>query len=653
MNNPYRICLSLFCTLFTVITFAQNGSDWEKQPKLHDVPDSYRKESAVFILDRRYVEYVSADKEIMVMRTIHRIIKVYDDKGIESFNKISLPSNSDKFISDLRARVILPGGKIIESGKDKIKESKNEDGKPEYFLAIDGVEKNAEVEILYTEKRSFSISGSESMQYSIPVMKAVFTLVVPDRFMFELKGYNGFSNATDTSYDEKNIYTAVTEKIPAIEDETYSNTSANEMRIDYRLSYLPKENPGVRLFTWNDLAKQQYESYYNISDKDRKIIQRYLKELGVQDDQTEEQKIRKIEDGLKTNINMSTAIDEEAYSRFDVILDKKLTTEDNFVKLFLACLTEAGVQHEIGFTSNKYNYPFDEKFENWKLMDQYVIYFPKLKKYTCPSAIFFRMPFVPLPIAGNKAVFCKVTTLGNMTSAIAQVKTIPMLPGENTHHNMDADISFSTDMTANMHIVYSFKGYAAAGLREAFIYVPQDKQKELVENLLDGIMAQPEELKSYKVENKAFENYYDNTPLLVSADVQSAKLIEKAGPKYLFKVGDVIGRQAQMYQEKERTQPIDIDYPHSLVRTITLTVPAGYKIANPDAVKLFAEHKNAEGKQTMGFISDYKIEGNKMHINIREFYDQMHYPISDIEVFKSVINAAADFNKVILVLEKA
>jgi hypothetical protein len=54
----------------------------------------------------------------------------------------------------------------------------------------------------------------------------------------------------------------------------------------------------------------------------------------------------------------------------------------------------------------------------------------------------------------------------------------------------------------------------------------------------------------------------------------------------------------------------------------------------------------------MGFNSSYQAEGNIVKINILEEYRRTNYPLSQFEDFKKVINAAADFNKVTLVLEK-
>ena len=39
-------------------------------------------------------------------------------------------------------------------------------------------------------------------------------------------------------------------------------------------------------------------------------------------------------------------------------------------------------------------------------------------------------------------------------------------------------------------------------------------------------------------------------------------------------------------------------------------------------------------------------------VDVMETYAQLRYELSEFETFKKVINAAADFNKVVLVLEK-
>ncbi|WP_276134295.1 DUF3857 domain-containing protein [Polluticoccus soli] len=623
---------------------------WEARPKLHRIPNELMNESGVFILDSRHIEYRQENNNTFVYRTMHRIIKVLDDKGIENFNKIEIPIGHNE-IERIQARTILADGTVKEVQQDKIKRSKNEQGQDSYIFAMEGVEKNAEVELMYREKKDFAVFGGEQLQFGIPTVKAEFMLVVPEGVRFETKGYNGFPSTKDSIIGGKHFYYATTSNIPALDEEQYSNREAFLMNIAYRMSYMDKENPDVKLFTWNDLAKRLYNNYYQITDKDKKVIGKYLTSIGVSDQDDDEQKIRKIEDAMKSNINMSDDINDESYLKFDKIVDKKLTTESGFTAFFLACLQVANIAHEYGLTSNRFLNPLDDKFENWNPLDISIVYFPKLKKYLSVNGIFYRMPFIPTAAAGNKGVFLKTTTLGGMTSAIASVRKIPFMPIEASNHNIEADIKFGVEMTPQVDIKMVYEGYSANGIREGFIYVPKDKEKELVQSLV-SVASKPEYIKSYKVENAAFNNYYDNKPLNVIATAEAPQLMEKAGPKYLFKLGDVIGRQVEMYQEKERKLPIDMAFPHTLYRTITLNIPDGYKVSNPETIKMMVEHKAISGEQTMAFISDYKMDGKKMRITVKEFYSQVNYPVSDIEIFKKVINAAADFNKVVLVLEK-
>ncbi len=54
----------------------------------------------------------------------------------------------------------------------------------------------------------------------------------------------------------------------------------------------------------------------------------------------------------------------------------------------------------------------------------------------------------------------------------------------------------------------------------------------------------------------------------------------------------------------------------------------------------------------MSFVSGFTKEGNIVKIHVREEYRNIYYPVSQYEDFKKIINAAADFNKIVLVLEK-
>ena len=69
------------------------------------------------------------------------------------------------------------------------------------------------------------------------------------------------------------------------------------------------------------------------------------------------------------------------------------------------------------------------------------------------------------------------------------------------------------------------------------------------------------------------------------------------------------------------------------------------------ALNMNVEYKK-DNVVTMGFVSTYKIENNVLKVHILETYHELKYPLDEFETFKKVINASADFNKIVLLLEK-
>lgn len=626
--------------------------DWVPKPVIHQVDTAFAKAEAVVIEQSIALQVEDgSDKQTYTYRTLHKIIKVLDERGIESYNKMSFPVSKSIDVINLKARTILPDGKVLEITKDKMKTVTNEDGSSEQVFALEGVEKGAEIELLYSYKRPVGLFGSETIQYAFPIMHSSFLLESPKRVIFQGKSYNGFTAPHDSLSDNKRYVMAEMNNIPELKSEEYSFYDLNRMRIDYKVSYLPEEKTDVRMFTWQDMVKRLYENTYTVTDKETKAVQQYLKTLGVQESDSEPEKIKKIETGIKSNITYYRELEDQNSWRLDNIINKKSATETGLNRLFAACFKQAGVNHELGITTNKTQAAFDSDFENWNLMEDYVFFFPNQKKFLYPTGTYYRYPYVPSSMLNNKGIFCKLMTLGEMTSAVADVRTITSMPYAETCHNLDATVTFTDDMECKTSITCSFGGYAALGLREAALLLPKDKIKELVTSLV-SICDKPENMISYSTANEGFENYYTATPLKAVAEIKTPQLVEKAGNKYVFKLGEIIGRQSELYQEDKRKLPIDLPYPHSLVRDIVVVIPEGYKVLNPETINMSQELKEADGRVSAAFISSYKLVGNKLMITINEYYAQTHYEISQYETYRKVINAAADFNKVNLLLAK-
>lgn len=87
------------------------------------------------------------------------------------------------------------------------------------------------------------------------------------------------------------------------------------------------------------------------------------------------------------------------------------------------------------------------------------------------------------------------------------------------------------------------------------------------------------------------------------------------------------------------------------MRRIVFKIPDGYRIVNPEAAEMNITGI-AGGETAFGFVSEWTCSGNIYTVDIDEYYKKVFVEPAEFSGFWDVINAAANFNKVVLVLEK-
>lgn len=647
--------LLLVACIMTITRLAQSQDiiheTWVEKPVLHKIDGKMSDESAVIILDKRRVEYIDEKEELVVYKTLHKIIHINNDKGIESFNRVYLPVSNNSDIVDIKARTILPGGKIIEINKENIRDLKEEDDQVYKIFAMEGLEKGCEVEYYYTYKRATGYFGNEIFQGKLPVLEARLDVVAPKRLIFEMKPYNTPIKPIDTVTGDKRWLVATEKNIPGAEEEKYCAFEANLKRYEYKLAYNTARNTNDRLLTWDELAKRVYRNYTAVSDKETKKVKDLADDINVKKLATEAEKIVSVENYIKTNFAAREDIDGDDAVNLEKIIKTKLASHLGIVRLYGAVFRELNIPHEFVLATSRKKSIIDKSFENWNNCDNPVIYFPSLKKYLAPTLNEYRFPWIEPNWGNANAFFCKSTTIGNFTTAIGEVKAIPLEDYTKTVINTEADVQLNPSAdTLLIRISQIYSGYSASPYKAIFTF-SSDENKRLFTKEMIKFGTNSENIVTSKMENDDFESYHQNKPFILSATVKASELVEKAGNKTIIKVGDIIGQQVEMYQEKPRQFPMEIDYPHILERKINFTIPNGYIIKNIDDLKINHTYQE-KGQTTMGFTSSYQMEGNVVKITILEEYRRTNYPLSQFEDFKKVINAAADFNKVALVLEK-
>jgi Domain of Unknown Function with PDB structure (DUF3857) len=656
MNTKFFLMVSAVI-LFSPSCLAQVDSlysdvqPWVESPVLHKLPANFKDESAVYLMDSRTFHYKVENKNLVQYNYVYKLIKVEDDKGIEMFNKIYLQVSRNAEIYNIKARVITSTGKVINVPPDKIKDEE-EDGKMYKLFAMEGIDKDAEIEYSYSVKKEPSFFGSEIFQTkSVPYYKAKLLIITPGYLKFDAKGFNGFIVLKDSVIGDDRMTPGYSENIKELDDEKYGLRDPYLQRADFKLSYNLSQNSDVELYTWKELARKAYTNISTFSDKEKKAISKFINGANIPSDANEEKTIMLIEDYMKTRINVDDKVVGEDAGNIEAIIKKGNTTNFGAVRFFVAMLENKNIKYQIVFPSVRDQLPLDEELANWNRVDETLIYFPGTGKLVQPSAAEMRYPFVEAYWAGTRGLFLKGTTIGNVKTAVGKFDDIPIEPFAQNAHNME--VHAKLDATGDSLIIDSkqiLKGYGATGYRPIWAYLAKDKQDEAVKGIIQSV-AKSENIQNIKTENTSLTDSWDNKPLIISGTIHTAELLERAGNKLLFKLGELIGDQVQMYQEKPRQLPAEMPYAHVLERKISFDIPTGYIIRNLDDINIDVQHKT-DNVVTMGFVSSYKVVNNVLEVYILETYHELRYPLGEFETFKKVINASADFNKIVLVLEK-
>ena len=627
---------------------------WEKNPKLHKLTEEEKKLPEINILKEYVQEYASEGDGFYNFSFVHKITKVNTDDAIQDNNKIYIPYGDDNNILVTKARVINSKGEVIEFDNKDIKEAESENSNYKYF-ALKGVDIGSEIEYFFLTKEYPETSGSRyKLQTDVPSRLVKFSVIAPNHLIFKFKSYNGFPEVAldDTTLTDKNKWFVDAENIPELKDEEMSANDANIQSIIFKLhsnKYTGKSN----LYTYSGISKDYFKGI-NVErgKKTVKKIKSLLKESGASSETDLLEKVRKLEHYLKINYSYQN-FSHPDLKNLDFILENKIYNKTGIMRLYFACFDELEIKNQLVLTSDRFKVKFDGDFESYSFLTEEMFYIDELDKFLHPTGITSRVGYVPFNFTNNYALFIKPVVLGDFKSALGKVKFIDALAHNLSSDTMKITVNFEDDINEpEIYYTKHQKGLEIMSIQPIYDFIEGEDEEDLDEQVAKFINDDVD-VEDLKIENKGGENFGKKS-FKISAKLKTTDFcIENAGTKYLFKVGELIGPQMEMYQEKghERKQDVEMYFNHSYYRTIEFNIPEGYKIKNLDDLN-FDVSITYEGKKSSYFISSYKIVGNKVIWTNEEVYDAINYPKAIFEKYRDVINAAADFNKVVLVLEK-
>lgn len=630
-----------------------DGYTWVENPQISVIADSLKDENTILVFELMAREIDITDEgQLLEYMTIHTIRKVNNDRGVEASNRIYLTVDNNDRVIQQEARVITPDGRVIRMTPDKIKVAVDEETeqKRKYF-ALEGLEVGSDVEYVLQLARPANYRGSRIIfQDTKPQLTTQYELRYPAFLHFAVKQENfDLAPTLDTLNENQVGVTWKFDFVPGLMTEPFANMRKHLMAFHYKLE-ASRVTGKSRLVNFADATSSIYGVYMEAGDKnEQKAIKSLIKKMNIPKSATNEKKAYALNAWVKQNI---AHVEFNAPELADLTQIESLGAANDvgYYRLYAKILRALEVPYEMVVTVSRDQMPFDPEFESYAFLDEILFYFPETKKYVDPTDLTSCPGIVINDYLDHYGLFIKEVEVAGIIAGVGKVKPIK---GASMEENKDVmHIKATLDMEEQTVLLdYSKLNYGqyAKNFQPYFSFVDESTSEELKKQMVTWI-SEGFEITSNEVRNTGLK-HFGIDPLEQDFSARADDFINIAGDKVLFEIGKLIGPQSEMYMEHPRTLPVDAGYRHMYERTIEFEVPEGYAVRNLESLNLDVRPE-AGDRDALGFRSTYTVNGTTVKVEIEEYYNEVFFTAEEFEKYRAVINAAADFNKIVLVLEK-
>ncbi len=641
--------------LLLVITFTQvNGQqafyksyDWGKPPK---VPVNEAQEK-IIIKKKEVVEFTHEKDDFIQYYTKDQIEYINSDDEVENSNKRYIYFSKSSEVVSAKARVINPDNNVILLDDSKILESTNEETGEHYkYFAFEGLQKGSVIEYLYTIKGKSRYTGVRKIiQGDLPINEYEFDLISDPHLVFKFKVYNDTNTVIlDTLVENKNHWKLHLDSIPGLEEEAMAPYSLLLKQFVYKLD-VNTATSAKDISSYGIASRNIYSNINSAEKVDVRAIKKIIKKIGISKNDGLEDKIRKVENYLKDNISITEASDN-VFSVPAAIYINKIADSYGITKMFALIFNQLEINYQMVITCSRDYSKFDPDFEAFNYLSYYLMYFPKTKKFLAPYELNFRYGLIPYEYTDNYGLFIKELSLGDYKTGIGKIKFIPPSDCTQSYSNLDVKVFINENMDeVSLDISDTYKGYYAAYIQPYFNMINEEQKEKLAKDQIYALI-KTIDIKDWEIINTKPEDI-GVKDFIIKCQGRYDELIENAGKKYILKVGELIGPQFELYNKRERELPVYSDFLRTYNRILEINIPDGYRVKNLDDLIIYADYVK-DGDKVLMFDSKYKIEGDKIIVTIKEYYNQLYFTLDEYPEYQKVVNSASDFNKLALILEK-
>ena len=631
----------LIVSYFNTYSQSYLNIDWDSDKTI-----SFPSDNDLYgIFNNHYVEYFKSKftEEVYVYETRHTKTKI---------NRINNPLDNEIIISkinvseivDVRAKIINQDT-IISYGFEEMKKMINSDDSDENYNTYKLPNLNEEdiVEIMYTVKKDFNFNGNKIIEESYPILLSKFILI-ENNFKSNIKIYNSNNSfVSDIIFDGKKSKQIIFNNLNATANEQYSTPIANKIKISYQC-YENRDDVS-QIEYWGNLVQNVSELFFpkTVNEKAEEIL-REIKNGYVKIPWNELKIANAIDEYIKNNFVISDE-DDPKLNDIEYILNNKISNDFSIIQVYSSLFKEADIEYEVAISCNRYFLKFDPELFDPNQLREFLIFLPNQEKYISPNRVEYRVSEAPEDLLGNYGIFIDkdldyyFSEITLFDQDFSQIKK-----------NIEVNISRNLNKT-KINESRLFSGYWAITNRN-YIYLSENEKTDFLVDFFTVNGLDNKKVSNYNIKNFDISHNTYNTPLEITSTISTSDLIEeKEGLTYL-KIGKVIGLQSNLFDEKERINPIEINFPNSYDYNIKVNIPRGYKIVDFSELNKSKEYISVDGNSTAKFLSKATVNGNVLNINIKEYYKELRYSKKRYQEFREVINAAAKFYESSVRIEK-
>jgi hypothetical protein len=561
-------------------------------------------------------------------------IKIFTERGRESQSKIDIPFFNNQKITDIAARTIKADGQIVELKKDDVFErtiirSSGLKIKAKSF-AMPSVEPGAILEYRWREVRNDRLANYIRLyfQRDVPVQLVKYyvkPLSIPGfPFGMRVQTFNGRN--TPFTKEKDGFYSTTLEKVPAFREEP--RMPPEDQVRPWMLVYYSEDKKLAPEQYWKAKGKEFYEavkSRMKVSDEVKKASTEAIGDAATPEQKLERlfefcrSKIKNVNDDASGMTAEERASWKANKSPADT-LKRGMGTGTDIDMLFASLATAAGFETRVVNLADRSDTFFDPEFPDDYFISSYDIgvRVGDAWRFYDPASTYVPHGMLRWQEEGQDA-------LVSDSKEPSWVKT-PLSGPEKSKQKRTAKLQLTDDGSLEGDVRIEYTGHFAVEKKE---WNDDDSATQREETLRDMLKAQ---MSTLELSNIQIENITDPVkPFIYTFHIKVPGYAQRTGKRLFLQPAFFQHGLDPIFPTSSRTHPVYFHYPWSEEDEVSIALPAGFALDNPDAPASFGS----------GEISRYDVKilatkDQKTIIYKRTFFfgggstgiDRLLYPVT-------------------------